>query len=126
MPDTTNTQPNAPLWCLHITGMDDVVPVASFPDAVAFSAAMNAGIQSAYDRDGWGAHYAPTHDLAPAIAVVPSPWDGNAEHHAKSVAEGNSEHGVPPGGAFPADGQPAGYSPPPPLVETGMERDDDG
>ncbi|MBF8221031.1 hypothetical protein [Halomonas sp. 328] len=70
------------LFCVHIAGMDDVIPVHSMGEAIKVAAYLNAEYAELHQRmTAEGKKYLPYCFSAPAI------WPHSAEDHAKWLEE---------------------------------------
>lgn len=67
------------LFCIHTSGMDDIVPVHSMAEAVKAAAYLNAEHLDFHTRE----KDAPP----PCCFVAPMVWPGDADSHAKVLAE---------------------------------------
>lgn len=67
------------LWCVNITGVDDVIPVATRAEAIDLSARFN---------NWWMRRFPPAelHDFDPTTWAVPIPWMYSAAAHARQVS----------------------------------------
>lgn len=84
---SSDMQAGGLLWCVHVQGPDDVVPVASYEDAVRMAEGLN-----------WFAIATTSHPYDPMIHAVPMLWNGTAERHADYAAKlgtKGSDYGVP-------------------------------
>lgn len=73
------------LWAVNIHGPDDLIPVASYVDAMRVANAFNAWWQ-AYKT----AH--PLHDYDPRMWAVPVEYSGGAESHAHWLANPSPDY----------------------------------
>lgn len=68
---------NKDLFCIHVQGMDDIIPVHSMAIAVRAAAYLNAE---------YLAHHAKQDDdITPYCFVVPMVWPGTPEAHAEML-----------------------------------------
>lgn len=72
-PDTREWQ--QPLWAVNIQGPDDLVPVASYLDALRVANALNVWWQAFKTEN-------PLDEYDPRMWAVPVEWTGDAERHA--------------------------------------------
>lgn len=64
------------LWCVHVRGPDDLVPVASYDDAVLLADGLN-----------WWWQTLPLTENDTLISAVPALWDGPTERFAAELAK---------------------------------------
>lgn len=66
------------LWAVHVTGPDDLVPVASYLDAVRVANAFNTWWQAFKTEK-------PLHEYDPRMWAAPVEWDGSPDRHAEWI-----------------------------------------
>jgi hypothetical protein len=70
----------APLWCVHVSGPDDVIPAPDEATAIRWAERVNAGLRELLaDR--------PAHEYDPVIKAVAAPWPHSREAHAEGVGD---------------------------------------
>lgn len=69
------------LFCVHIQGVDDLVPVRSMGEAVRAAAYLNSEYLEIYAKF-------PDDGLTPLCFVVPAVWPGDDGSHAASLKDG--------------------------------------
>jgi hypothetical protein len=67
------------LWCVNITGPDDVIAVSSRAEAVDLAARFNDVAVTKFE--------AAPHEYDPLMWAVPMPWPHSAESHAENLGD---------------------------------------
>lgn len=68
------------LWCCHVYGPDDVIPMRDHAAAVSWASDMNAYFANI-----------PPHPFNPTVSVAVEPWPLSAEGHAEHLARDEAE-----------------------------------
>ncbi|OAH39874.1 hypothetical protein AX289_32135 [Methylorubrum populi] len=87
MPDTTHQGAEGAdtmtgtLWCMHISGPDDVHAAPDFWTALSWAAELNAAVAARAIKQGWAGD-----DNWPLAQATVQRWPWSAERHADSLA----------------------------------------
>lgn len=74
-----------PLWAVSIQGPDDLIPVASYLNAIKIANAFNVWWQDHIDAHGLQQH-------APRMWAIPANWPWSDESHAEGIANPSVEY----------------------------------
>lgn len=78
-----------PLWCVNVTGPDDVIAVPSYSAAIDLCDKLNEQFERIRASQKHNSNW-------PTVRAYPLPWPWYASHHAQALRDGNAEYGVDP------------------------------